>query len=78
MSDRNVEDVPLPEETTMKVNEDAERVAELRQRISQLEAALRPFVTHALGYTSGVSRHGRWCAPKVTSEQMDTARGVLA
>lgn len=62
----------------MKVNEDADGVTELRQRISQLEAALRPFVTSPLGYTSGVSRGGRWCAPKVTVAEMDTAREALA
>lgn len=62
----------------MKVNQDADGVAELQQRISQLEAALRPFVTHALGYASGVSGGRRWCAPKVTSEQMDVARELLA
>lgn len=59
------------------VNEEAEGVAELRARITRLESALRTFVHPSQGYSSGVRRGVRWCAPKVTADDMQAAREAL-
>lgn len=56
----------------------ADDVVALRERISRLEAALRPFVESEIGYTSGMAGGARWCAPKVTLAEMDAAREALA
>jgi hypothetical protein len=63
----------------MHVNADADREAQLLAHIARLQAALRPFVSHARGYSSGIARDGeRWCAPRVTVGEMDEARSALA
>jgi hypothetical protein len=63
-------------EHAWQVNAD-EEASRLRERVRELEGALRPFVASQMGYASGISRGVRWCAPKVTAEQMAKAREVL-
>lgn len=58
------------------VNADPE-VARLRERVRELEGALRPFVATQLGYASGVTRGRRWCSPRVDHDDMQRAREVL-
>jgi hypothetical protein len=60
------------------VNDQAEGLGHLRERIVELEAALRPFVHSRNGYTSGIGKDGaRWCAPRVTQAEMTAARVAL-
>jgi hypothetical protein len=61
----------------MLVNEQAEGIEPLRERIRALEEALRPFVAAPLGYASGVDRGSRWCSPKVRHDDMTRAREAL-